>query len=42
MDGEKERSPAPVPCPHKQNINYSDTFNLIDKGSGDKAKYDVL
>mmetsp|Transcript_2847 Transcript_2847/g.5763 ORF Transcript_2847/g.5763 Transcript_2847/m.5763 type:complete len:366 (+) Transcript_2847:358-1455(+) len=40
VDGVREREPAPVPCP-EQNIYYSNTFHLVDKGNGVKAKYDL-
>ena len=40
VQGTRERTPAPVPCP-QQNIYYSETFHLIDKGNGTDAKYDL-
>mmetsp|Transcript_14103 Transcript_14103/g.29816 ORF Transcript_14103/g.29816 Transcript_14103/m.29816 type:complete len:284 (-) Transcript_14103:390-1241(-) len=40
VDGVGKSEPAPVPCP-EQNINYSKTFHLIDKGNGVEAKYDL-
>ena len=41
VQGTRYRTPAPVPCPH-QNIDYSETFHLIDKANGAEAKYDLL
>ena len=38
--GVRERDPTAVPCP-EQNIAYSDTFHLIDKGNMQEAKYDL-
>ena len=35
-----EREPVAVPCPH-QNVDYSETFRLIDKGNGAEAKYEL-
>ena len=40
VHGVRERDPVSVPCP-QQNIDYSDTFHLIDKGNGAEAKYDL-
>ena len=40
IDGVCERDPAPVPCP-QQNIDYLEIFNIINKGNGVEAKYEL-
>ena len=40
VKGAGKREPVSVPCP-KRNIDYSDTFHLIDKRNGADAKYDL-
>ena len=36
VNGVQERDPTVVPCP-QQNIDYSETFHLIDKGNDTEA-----
>ena len=38
INGVRGRESVAVPCPH-QNVDYSETFHLIDKGNGAEAKY---
>ena len=40
VNGVRKRDPMAVPCPI-QNQYYSETFHLIDKGNGCKAKYNI-
>jgi hypothetical protein len=40
INGKRERERTLVPCPLQQ-IRYSETFHLIDKGNGAEAKYDL-
>jgi len=39
-NGRREIHQSPVSCP-EQSKDYSETFNLIDKGNGEKAKFDM-
>jgi len=41
VNKKRERHQTNVPCPH-QNKDNSDTFHLIDKGNGAKAKYNLF
>ena len=41
VNGAREREPTAVPCP-QQNVDYLDTFDLINKGNGAEAKYELL
>ena len=36
----REREPTAVPCP-QQNVDYLETFHIIDKGNGVEAKYEL-
>ena len=40
VNGVQERESTAVSCP-QQNVDYSETFHLIDKGNGTEAKYEL-